>query len=225
MMRTPAGKAAILTAALTVMTTATASHAKDFRIIAPNETALEVVDGLVTARLSDGGCMTGFENACSATRQQAEYQTSAGHGHGDRIAYRWEIKVTEDMKFNASDKHLYATRFVTGENKPVMQFYLGNDYGYEVNRKTCFGPEEFGKWHTVEVRVMWDATKKKGLKDTTPGEVHVICDDSEVFAKSGRPNIKSEDEVHLALGLEGALKLAEGDNVSVSFRNIEIGTW
>ena len=71
----------------------------------------------------------------------------------------------------------------------------------------------------------WDATKRKGLKDKTPGAIQIICNGKEIFAKSGKPNIKPADKISLALGPEGALRLAEGDDVSVSFRNIEIGSW
>ena len=213
------------TAIAFLLSMAATAHANEFNIVSPSETALTASDGLVTAQLSGEGCATGFEDACSATRQRVEYVSSSAHGHGERIAYKWEINVAENLTFNAIDKHLYATRFVTGDAKTVMQFYLGNDYGYEVNRKTCFGPEEFGKWHQIEVRVMWDATKRKGLKDKTPGEIQILCNGDEIFSKAGRPNIKASDEVSLALGLEGALKLADGDNVSVSFRNIEITSW
>lgn len=201
------------------------SFAEEFSVIAPNETALSVADGLVTARLSAEGCAAGFEAACSETRQRIEYQSVTAHGHGDRVAYRWEINVAETLSFNATDSHLYATRFVTPDGKDVIKFYVGSDYGYEVNRKTCFGPETFGQWHQVEVRVAWDSTKKKNLKDKTPGEVQILCDGAEVFSAAGRPNIKPEDTIHLALGLEGALQLADGDDVSVSFRNIEVGSW
>ena len=132
--------------------------------------------------------------------------------------------MPKDLTINASDIHLYAGRFLSGD-KPALQFFVGHDYGYEISRKTCFGPEDFGEWHQVEVRVMWDSTKKKGLKDKTPGEIHVICDGQEIYSKMGRPNIKPHDTINLALGLEGALKLADGDNVSVSYRNIEVGSW
>jgi len=202
-----------------------ASNAEEFEIIAPNETALEVADGIITARLSGDGCASGFDTACTETRQRAEYQQTTGHGHGDQIAYRWEIKVVDNVVLNAVDKHLYATRFLNGEANTVLQFYLSDEYGYEVNRKTCFGPEEFGQWHQIEVRVTWDSTKREGLGHKTPGEMTINCDGTEVFATSGRPNIKEGDEVSLALGLEGTLRLAEGDDVSVSFRNIEIGSW
>ncbi len=224
-MKPGTSKVTILATLFPVLMAANSSHAGEFEIIGPNETALEVLDGLITARLSSDGCATGFESACSTTRQRIEYQSSSGHGHGNKVAYRWEIKVAKGMTFNAIDKHLYATRLVNGDGKSVMQFYLGNDYGYEVNRKTCFGPEEFGQWHVVEVRVKWDSTKKKSLGDKTPGEVHITCDGEEIYSKSGRPNIKVGDEIKLALGLEGTLKPAEGDAVSVSFRNIEIGSW
>lgn len=198
--------------------------ANNFQIIGPNETAMDIQDGVVTARLSNDGCAAGFETACTPTRQRAEYQLTEGHTHGDKVAYRWEVNVPKDLRINAADFHLYAGRFLSGD-KPALQFFVGHDYGYEISRKTCFGPEGFGEWHQVEVRIMWDSTKKKGLKDKTPGEIHVICDGKEVYSKTGRPNIKPDDTINLVLGLEGALKLADGDNVSVSYRNIEVGSW
>ena len=212
-------------AAIAILLIAPPATAADFNVVVPNPSTFEMNEDGFTARLSDEGCADGFETACTATRQRVEYQSATPHGHGDRVSYSWEVMVDEGLTYNAADKHMYATRFLTADEKTVMQFYLGNDYGYEVNRKTCFGPEAFGKWHQVEVRFVWDSTKKKGLKDKTPGEIHVICDGNEIFSKAGRPNIKAGDVVHLALGLEGALKLAEGDKVSVAFRNIQIGTW
>ena len=209
---------------LPAATTAGIGLASDFQIIGPNETAMNIQDGVVTVRLSNDGCAAGFESACTSTRQRAEYQLTRDHKHGDRIAYRWQVNVPKDLTINASDVHLYAGRFLSGD-KPTLQFFVGHDYGYEISRKTCFGPEGFGEWHQVEVHIMWDSTKKKGLKDKTPGEIHVSCDGKEVYSKTGRPNIKPDDTINLALGLEGALKLADGDNVSVSYRNIEVGSW
>lgn len=224
-MTTYQNRALMCAAVAAIWMCAGAAQPGEFEPVSPNETAVEIVDGVFSARLNAQGCASGFEAACSPTRQRAEYVSTQAHGHGERIAYRWEIKVGDAWAFNAVDKHLYATRFLTSDEKPVVQFYLGDDYGYEVNRKTCFGPEDFGDWHAVEMRVVWDATKRKSLKDPTPGELHILCDGREIFSKAGRPNIKEGDTVRLALGLEGALKLAEGDTVSVRFRNVEIGTW
>jgi|GEM_PF-6546390 len=223
-MKHHSAKAFLLATIMPAVMTTNAAKAEDFRIVAPTEAAMSVADGVVTARLNAGGCDAGFEPACTPMRQRAEYQSPGGHGHGDRVLYRWEVNVPRDNVLNAVDNHLYAVRFLAGESA-VLQFIVGNDYGYEVNRKTCFGPEGFGEWHQVEVRVAWDSTRRKGLKDVTPGEIHISCDGVEVFSKSGRPNIKADDVVTIAFGLEGALKLAEGDKVSVSYRNIEIGTW
>ena len=97
--------------------------------------------------------------------------------------------------------------------------------GYDIGRNVCFGPDDFGTWHSIEVRVVWDSTKKKGLKDKTPGEIHVQCDGTEVLTRSGRPNIDTDDEIRIALGLVGPVKLADGDIVAVSFRNLKIETW
>lgn len=216
---------ACLSVLFTCFLSMTAADATDFEVIAPNDGAVEIDGDQFTARLSDDGCSSGFDAACTGTRQRAEYLPAAIYGHGDQVAYRWEINVSEAMTFNAVDSHLYATRFLTGGDTSVLQFYLGTDYGYEVNRKTCFGPEEFGEWHQVEVRVSWDSTPKQNLRDKTPGEIHIACDGEEIFSSSGRPNIKAEDEIRLALGLEGALNLADGDNVSVSFRNLEVENW
>ena len=223
-MKTRIHSAIAIAASLAAVMAAPASRANEFQIIAPNEVSINIQDGVVTAQLSADGCASGFETACSFTRQRAEYQSSINHGHGDRVAYKWEVNVPTGNVLNATDSHLYAARFLAGDQS-VLQFILGNEYGYEVNRKTCFGPEEFGQWHQVEVRVRWDSTKKKKLSDKTPGEIHIICDGTEIFSKAGRPNIKEGDVVNIALGIEGALKLAEGDQVSAAYRNIEIGSW
>ncbi len=68
----------------------------------------------------------------------------------------------------------------------------------------------------------WDAITRKWLNDKIAGETQIICNDKGGWVRSGKPNILPNDDVRLALGLEGALKLAEGDDVPVSFRNIEI---
>lgn len=201
------------------------SQSGDFEAVSPDETSLEIVGGEVRARLSHNGCTAGFETACSPILQRSEYVSTSSQAHGDRIVYSWEILVPEDFAYNASGGYLRATRFLNRNGESLLSFILDGENGYNISRKTCFGPESFGMWHQIEVRVAWDSTKKNGFRDQTPGELSVLCDENEVLSRSGRPNIGAEDEVWIALGLAGSLVLADGDRAAVSIRNISVETW
>jgi hypothetical protein len=141
------------------------------------------------------------------------------------VIYSWEILIPKGFIYNASGAYLRAVRFLIGKEDSIFNFLLDGKIGYDVGRKVCFSPEGFGKWHAIQVHVVWDSTKKKGLRDKTPGELRVLCDGTEVLSHSGRPNIGDKDEVRIALGLAGSSKLADGDRTAVSFRNIKIETW
>lgn len=197
----------------------------DFETVASSEDALKVDDGRIRARLSRNGCEAGFEAACSQALQRSEYVTKSSHKNGDRVVYSWEIFVPAEFKYKSPGAYLRAGRFLVGDGGSILNFLLDEKVGYDIGRKICFGPEGFGKWHSIQVRVRWDSTRKKNLRDKTPGELRVSCDGAEILALSGRPNISDEDEVRIALGLAGALELADGDQTSVSFRNIKIETW
>ena len=198
-------------------------QAGEGEIIAPNQGALIANGKEIRAQLSKSGCASGFEAACSPTRQRSEYLPHQSHQHGDRVVYRWEVMIPKSLKYNGG--HLYSTRFLDDDNRMIFQFLIGEEYGYEIDRKPCFGPEGFGSWHKVEFRVVWDSTKKKKLSDKTPGEIHVSCDGNEIISSTGRPNIAEGGTVRLALGVEGALDLADGDNVEVNYRNLQIDNW
>ena len=201
------------------------SQEENFETVSSGETSLKVVGGEIRAHLNPNGCAAGFEAACSPVLQRSEYISTKSHKHGDRVIYSWEILVPKDFTYNASGAYLRAVRFLIGTEESIFNFLLDGKIGYDVGRKVCFGPEGFGKWHAIQVRVVWDSTKKKGLRDKTPGELRVLCDGIEVLSYSGRPNIGDKDEVRIALGLAGSLKLADGDSTTVSFRNIKIETW
>ena len=197
----------------------------DFKAVSSSEGALKVAGGEIRARLSRNGCAAGFEAACSQALQRSEYVSNTSHKSGDRVIYRWEIFVPTEFNYKAPGAYLRAGRFLVGEGDSIFNFLLDGKIGYDVGRRLCFGPEGFGKWHTIQVRVRWDSTKKKSLGEKTPGDLHVSCDGDEVLAYSGRPNIADGDEVRMALGLAGALELVDGDQTSVAFRNIKIETW
>ena len=197
--------------------------AENFEIITPIETSFEVAEAEIRVELNQNGCAVGHEAACDLVYQRSEYVSTQSHKHGDTVTYSWEMKVPSDFIYNTSGGYLRTGRLLYGSGKSLYSFFLDMDTGYTINTKACFGPEGFGKWHTVEVRVAWDSTKKKNLKDKTPGEFIVLCDGVEVFSRSGRPNIiNTEEEVWFVLGLHGALQLADGDNAKVLFRNISI---
>lgn len=215
---------AFLTGLISCLSIASA-QAVEGSAIAPNAIALMAENGEIHSSLSLTGCDVGHEPACTPVRQRSEFVSDAEHQHGDRIRYKWDVLVPADLTYKATGGHLYATRFLSSDDSVVMKFDLDPEYGYEYSRKVCFGPEGFGEWHSVELRVVWDSTKKQGLSHKTPGEIHIFCDGVELFSRTGRPNLAEGHIVRPTFGLEGALPLAEGDNVSISYRNIEISDW
>lgn len=199
--------------------------ANEYEIVAPSDQTVILSNGEITAHLQANGCEPGHSEACSVTRQRADYVLSQKFGHGDRVSYSWEMKVSEPFIYNAVDIHLYPVRFLNNENEPVFRFFLGAKYGFEARRQMCFSPEEFGQWHKVEIRVVWDSTTRENLSHVTPGSIQVWCNGVETFSVSGRPNIQAGEEVQLALGLDASLTPAEGDRVSVTYRNVSISDW
>lgn len=198
--------------------------AGDFEVFAPTEFSFEVTEAGISAELSQNGCSSGYEAACNVVLQRSEYVSTHSNKHGDKVIYSWEMLVPQGFTYNASGGYLRAGRLLDGSGESLFSFILDSEAGYTVSRKACFGPEGFGKWHAIEVKVVWDSTKRKNLKDKTPGDIRVICDGSEVLSRSGRPNIIADEEVWFALGLAGSLKLADGDNTEVLFRNVSIET-
>lgn len=197
--------------------------AEDFEIIKPTESSFEVTETEIRVELSQNGCAVGYEAACSKDFfQRSEYVSTHSHKHGDRVIYSWEMFVPEDFSYNAIGHFLRAVRFLDGAGQSIFNFHLNTEFGYTVGQNTCIGLEGFGEWHLVQVHANWDSTKKKNIKDRTPGEIRVECDGVEVLSRSGRPNIGVEEEVWLALGLIGSTPLADGDNTKVLFRNVSI---
>jgi len=188
-----------LVLAATVIPSAGQDH--EFEIVAPADGALLVLDGEIEARLNSTGCDDDFESACSITNQlqRSEYVLTNPQKHGDKYTYKWEIFVPEDFVYNASGGYLRAGRFFDTSGESFFSFILDGSEGYHVSRKACFRPEDFGKWHSIEMRVAWDSTKKQGLNDKTPGELRVLCDSEEILTRSGRPNIGAEEQAWLAL--------------------------
>jgi hypothetical protein len=198
------------------------SQSLDFDAHAPDSSSLEATEGVIRTRLNKNGCSVGYEDACSIVLQRSEFVSRASHKHGDKVTYRWELMVPDDFTYNAFGGYLRAVRFLNGSGESIFSFILDRESGYTVSRKTCFGPEGFGEWHRVAMQVSWDSTSKKSLKDKTPGELRVICDGVEVLSRSGRPNIGDDETARLTIGLAGSLKLADGDNAEVHFRNVAI---
>ncbi|KIN69836.1 Polysacc lyase domain containing protein [Sulfitobacter noctilucicola] len=166
----------------------------------------------------------GLTNDCSRNRQRSEMKTTKKVRHGARRIYSWDILVPTDFRSTASDDHLIVGQFHSGF-APSSTFSLSQDTGYFVNGRTCFGPEEFGEWHSVVVRVFWHSQRKKNLKDKTPSVFEVWCDGELIWDRSGRPNIAKGDGVSFKYGLYHAMDFPEGDNVTVQFKNVTVTKW
>jgi hypothetical protein len=218
-------KAVLAVAMVTAQLSPAIGQEETFETVSSSEASLKVVEGEIRAQLSPNGCAAAFEEACSSVLQRSEYVSTTLHKHSDRVIYSWEIMVPKDFTYNASGGYLRAARFLVGKERSIFNFLLDRKIGYDVGRKVCFGPEGFGKWHAIQVRVVWDSTKKKTLSEKTPGELQVLCDGVEVLSHSGRPNIADGDEVRIALGLAGSLILAEDDSTTVVFRKFKMTTW
>ena len=198
--------------------------AEEFEPVSPGKTALEMTDGHLRASLINGGCEAAFELACNNNEQRSELVSTVSHKSGDRVIYSWDIFIPSEFA-DTPYASLRATRFLAGDNDPILYFVLDHQYGYEIGRKTCFGPDGYGKWHSVEARIIWDETRKKKLSDKTPAEIHVICDNIQVFSQTGRPNIKEGAKVRAAFGLTAPLGLPENGEFWVQYRNIKIESW
>jgi hypothetical protein len=203
----------------------TVSQAESFETISMSESSLKVKAGEIQAYLDPKGCVPGFEAACSPVIQRSEYVSTTAHRHGDRVIYSWQILVPKSFTYKSTGAYLRAGRFLVGGQESIFNFLLDRETGYDADRKICFGPEGFGKWHNIEVRVVWDATRKKTLSEKTPGELRVVCDGVEVLSHSGRPTLGAEDKVRIALGLAGSAQSANAMNTHISIRNIKIETW
>lgn len=200
-------------------------HAADFDLVSPRAITPVVEDrGVLTFELRDGDCISPANTACDKAFQRMEFVSRDAHRHGDRVRYRWEVFVPEDFAYESPAGHLKAGRLFH-EDGSTIYFLLDPKNGYDIDRATCFGPDAFGTWHTIEISVLFDSTRKRSIKDRTPGEIHVTCDGVEVLKREGRPNIPEGAAVHLGIGLHGGRNLGDADNVRVQYRNVAIEAW
>lgn len=191
-------------------------------------------DGEQTFRLFPGECSSKVYGSkrlqtttsdCDRKRTRVElFERDADWAReGDRKQYSWEIFIPKDFSYSATGGHLIVGQFHNSEDL-LLSFALSND-GYTIRSKPCIRPDEFGAWHKVEVRYVFDSTRKKTFKDKTPGVLVVTCNGREIVSASGRPNVMKGSKVQFRYGLYGALDFPASDNVSVRFRNVRIGDW
>jgi len=210
-----------------------AAAAQDFNLATPREGApVRHADGTMVFQLLPGECaeaeyysgrLLTRTSDCDRQRNRIEFSERSTAGAGDRRLYEWDIFIPSDFSYNASGGHLIAGQF-HNQNDLLYSFALSNS-GYTFRGQDCVGPESFGAWHTVSVRVQYDTTRRQTLRDQTPGILVVECDGEVVVDASGRPNLSVGDEVTFRYGLYGAMNFPDTDNVSVSFRNVRISGW
>ncbi len=160
---------------------------------------------------------------CGRGRNRIEFYETGTASAGDRRLYEWEIFIPKDFSYNASGARLTAVQFETGTDM-LYGFELNND-GLTFRTRDCIPAEEFGEWHSVSVRIQYDSTPRRSLKDKTPGVFVVECDNEVIVDSTGRPNLSEGGEVQFRYGLFGAMNIPETDNVSVSYRNVRISEW
>jgi hypothetical protein len=160
---------------------------------------------------------------CGRSRNRIEYYETSSSGAGDRRLYEWEIFIPEDFSYNALNARLTVGQFETGADM-LYGFELNNE-GYTFRARDCISADDFGEWHRVSVRIQYDSTPRKSLKDKTPGVFVVECDGNVIADTSGRPNLAEGGEIQFRYGLFGAKNIPDTDNVSVSFRNVRISEW
>ncbi|UUV06566.1 hypothetical protein [Ruegeria sp. YS9] len=207
--------------------------ANSFDLSTPRENApLRQSDGSETFQLRPGECsdLEYFSDElqistsdCGRSRNRIEYFETSTSRAGDRRLYEWEILIPEDFSYNALNARLTAGQFETGTDM-LYGFELNND-GYTFRAKDCISAEDFGEWHKVSVRIQYDSTPRKSLKDQTPGVFVVECNGEVISDSTGRPNITEGGEVQFRYGLFGAKDIPATDNVSVSFRNVRVSDW
>ena len=209
------------------------AFADGFGLNAPRENApVRNADGSETFQLLPGECsdieyfsteLQGNTSDCGRGRNRVElYQTSTASA-GDRRLYEWEIFIPKDFSYNASGARLTAVQFETGTDM-LYGFELNND-GLTFRTRDCIPADEFGEWHSISVRIQYDSTPRRSLKDKTPGVFVVECDDEVIIDSTGRPNLAEGGEVQFRYGLFGARDIPETDNVVVSYRNVRVSEW
>jgi hypothetical protein len=175
-----------------------------------------------TARISPANCSEP-RPYCARARNRIEYVETSAAREGDRRFYEWEIFIPADFSYNASGARLIAGQLHTGSD---MQsgFHLDNE-GYTFRGRACISADDFGDWHSVSVRIHYDATPRQSLRDQTPGVLVVECDGEEILNATGRPNLAEGGEIRFRYGLFGARDIPDTDNASVSFRNVRVSEW
>lgn len=209
------------------------AFAQSFELTTPRSDApIRNADGSEMFRLLPGECSsveyfsTELQintSDCGRARNRIEYYQTSTSGAGDRRLYEWEIFIPEDFSYNASNARLTVGQFETGTDM-LYGFELNNG-GYTFRARDCIAAEDFGDWHSVSVRIQYDSTPRKSLRDKTPGVFVVECDGEIITDTTGRPNLAEGGEIQFRYGLFGAMNIPDTDNVSVSFRNVRISEW
>lgn len=190
-----------------------ADGSETFQLLPGECSDLEYVSSELQTKTSD----------CGRQRNRIEYYESAKARAGDRRLYEWEIFIPEDFSYNGLSSQLIAGQFHTGTD--IQSAFLLDNDGYTFRTRDCISAEDFGKWHSVSVRIQYDSTPRKSLKDKTPGIFVVECDGEVLLDSTGRPNLAEGGEIHFRYGLFGAMNFPDTDNVSVTFRNVRISDW
>ncbi|MDU8913427.1 hypothetical protein [Aestuariicoccus sp. MJ-SS9] len=209
------------------------AHAQTFDLNAPREgVPVRDADGSERFQLLPGECsdleyfsteLQANTSDCGRGRNRIEYFETTTAIAGDRRLYEWEILIPEDFSYNASGARLTAGQFETGTDM-LYGFELNNE-GLTFRTRECISADEFGEWHRVSVRIQYDSTPRRSLKDRTPGVFVIECDDEVLTDTSGRPNMAEGGEVQFRYGLFGAMNIPATDNVTVSYRNVRISEW
>lgn len=212
---------------------ASPAAAETFELTTPRADApVRHADGSETFQLRSGECSDReyFSNElqantsdCGRSRNRIEYYETSASVAGDRRLYEWEIFIPEDFSYNATNARLTVGQFETGSD--MLYGFELNNMGYTFRARDCISAEDFGEWHRISVRIQYDSTPRKSLKDKTPGVFVVECDGNIIADTSGRPNLAEGGQIQFRYGLFGAMNIPDTDNVSVSFRNVRISDW
>lgn len=207
--------------------------AGNFALNAPREDApIRNADGSEMFELLPGECsdleyfsteLQRNTSDCGRGRNRVEFYETNMASAGDRRLYKWDIFIPKDFSYTAFGARLTAVQFETGTDM-LYGFELNND-GLTFRTRECIPAEKFGEWHSISVRVQYDSTPRRSLKDKTPGVFVIECDNEVVIDSTGRPNLSEGGEVQFRYGLFGAINIPETDNVSVSYRNVQISEW
>lgn len=227
-----AGMLGTLAILVTVMIS-TQAHSQTFELNAPRTgTPVQQPDGSEFFQLLPGECsdqeyfsteLKGNVSDCGRGRNRIEYYETTTASAGDRLLYVWEILIPEDFSYNANGARLTAVQFETGTDM-LYGFELNND-GLTFRTRDCIPANEFGEWHSISVRIQYDSTPRRSLKDQTPGVFVVECNGEVIADSTGRPNLAEGGEVQFRYGLFGAMDIPVSDNAAVSYRNVRISEW